>query len=120
MLLKYVLLIVTMIFVSESSYSQSLDFTSIKKQFENYRENVLQEKIYVHTDKDFYLAGELLWFKIYNVDASLHKPLDISKVAYVEILDKDHNAVLQTKLSVKMAEGRKSFPGLQYFFSSVP
>jgi hypothetical protein len=107
-LLKYVLLIVTMILVTESSYSQSFDFASIKKQFENYRKNVLQEKIYVHTDKDFYLTGELLWFKIYNVDASLHKLLDISKVAYVEILDKDHNAVLQTKLSVKDGAGNGS------------
>ena len=45
--LKYALLVVTMVFVTESSYSQSFDFTSIKKQFDNYRENVLQEKIYV-------------------------------------------------------------------------
>jgi hypothetical protein len=105
---SFLLLIVAMFFATEKIHSQATDFTSIKHQFDNYRENVLQEKMYVHTDKNFYLAGELLWFKLYNVDASLHQPLDISKVAYVEILDKDHNAVLQTKLSIKDGIGNGS------------
>ena len=54
------------------AYAQA-DFSFIKNQFDQYRKNVLQEKLYVHTDKNFYLSGEIIWFKLYNVDASFHK-----------------------------------------------
>ena len=78
---------------------------SIEKQFASYQEKNLQEKIFVHTDKSFYLAGEIVWFKIYNVDGKSHKPLDISKVAYLEILDKENNAIIQTKVRLKEGSG---------------
>lgn len=105
--IRYIVLVAT-IFLSIIARSQQADYGEIKSQFQQYREKVLQEKIYAHLDKNLYLAGEILWFKIYNVDASLHKPLDISKVVYVEILDQDHNAVLQTKLSLKDGTGHGS------------
>src|SRR6187397_1149343 len=89
--------------------AQSPGFSVIRDQFENYRENMPQEKIYAHTDKNVYLAGEILWFKIYNVDASFHQFLDISKLAYVEVLDKDHKPVIQTKISLNEGLGNGSF-----------
>jgi len=58
----------------------------LKDQFNEYNQQVLQEKLYVHTDKNFYLAGEICWFKIYNTDAFFHKPLGLSKLAYLEVL----------------------------------
>ena len=94
-------IVVMSLLVSNWVAAQSPDFSVIKKQFENFRENVPQEKIYAHTDKNVYLAGEILWVKIYNVDASFHQFLDISKLAYVEVLDKDHKPVLQAKISLK-------------------
>ncbi|HUB61177.1 MAG TPA: hypothetical protein VL978_10765, partial [Puia sp.] len=54
-----------------------------------YRSSHIQEKIFVHTDKEFYLAGEICWFKFYMVDASLNRPLDLSKVGYLEVVDRD-------------------------------
>ena len=63
---------------------------NLVKKFEYFQSNTLQEKLYVHIDRTTYLAGELLWFKIYYVDANFNKPLNISKVAYVEILDKNN------------------------------
>jgi hypothetical protein len=78
-------------------------------QFDNYRKYLLQEKLFLHTDKSVYLAGEILWFKIYDIDASFHLPLTISSVAYVEILDKNNKPVLQAKLSLKNGDGSGSF-----------
>src|SRR5690606_715596 len=69
-----------------------------------YREKALTEKIYAHIDRDFYLTGETLWFKLYAADGCLHRPLDISKVAYVELLGTDGEPVLQAK--ILMEEGR--------------
>jgi hypothetical protein len=63
----------------------------------------------VHTDKNFYLAGELLWFKIYNVDGALYQPVDLSKVAYVEILDKENKPVMQAKIELSKGKGNGSF-----------
>ena len=108
-ILKTALIIIFSLVGNIKLWGQSSDFSLIKNQFENYRNNVLQEKLYVHTDKNFYLAGELLWFKLYNVDAALHQPLDISKVAYIELLDKDHRPVAQTKVSIEEGTGSGSF-----------
>ncbi|GAB3932809.1 hypothetical protein [Larkinella terrae] len=74
-----------------------------QKQLEAYRNRALQEKLFLHIDRTFYVAGELMWFKINYVDGSFHKPLSLSKVTYLEVLDKENRPVLQTK--VAMADG---------------
>lgn len=68
--------------------------------FTTYRQQSLTEKLYLHTDQSFYLTGETLWFKAYYVDGSFHKPLDLSKVAYVELMDREGRSVLQTKVAL--------------------
>jgi hypothetical protein len=83
--------------------------TAVPGQFKQYCNNMHPEKMYVHTDKSFYLAGELLWFKIYNVDGALYQPADLSKIAYVEILDKDNKPVMQTKIPLAKGKGNGSF-----------
>src|ERR1700761_5924911 len=71
---------------------------AVKNDLAEYHAQRLEEKLYVHTDKEFYLAGEICWFKLYVLDAGRHQPLDLSKVAYVEWLDKDNHPVLQAKI----------------------
>lgn len=60
------------------------------------------ENIYLHTDKTQYLPGEILWFKPYTVWAATHRPAFESAVIYVELADKDGNAVLQAKIENKL------------------
>ena len=78
---------------------------SLKSQFAAYHEQVLQEKLFVHTDKSFYLAGEICWYKIYNTDAFFNKPLGLSKLVYLELLDKNNKPVLQAKTAMKEGNG---------------
>jgi hypothetical protein len=92
------------------------DYASIQTQFDQYRQKALQEKIYVHTDKEFYLAGEIMWFKLYYVEGAQHKPLDLSKVAYVELVDRDNKAAMQAKIPLKKGHGDGSF----FLPASVP
>lgn len=75
------------------------------KDLELYQSRRLQEKLFVHTDKEFYLAGEICWFKLYDVDATFHQPLDLSKIAYLEWLDKDNKPVMQTKIGLSKGHG---------------
>jgi hypothetical protein len=80
--------------------------TSALDQYESGERN---EKIYLQTDKSFYITGEICWFKSYVVDAALHKPLSLSKVAYVEILNRDSKPVLQGKIALVKGLGNGSF-----------
>ena len=93
------------VFLSLSSIGQDAVPGSLVKDLNEYRAQRLQEKLYVHTDKAYYLAGEICWFKLYYVDASSHLPLDLSKVAYLEWLDKENKPVLQTKVGLSKGRG---------------
>ncbi|MEZ4777596.1 MAG: hypothetical protein R3D00_30760 [Bacteroidia bacterium] len=59
--------------------------------------SVYQEKVFLHTDKSFYLTGEDLYFKAYLVNAADHRPSDLSKVIYVELVS--DKVYLQTRIS---------------------
>ena len=63
-------------------------------------DKVFEEKIYLHTDKEFYMPGELIWFKVYVVDAGSLQPSAISQVAYVDILDSNYTSVLRAKIEL--------------------
>src|SRR5215210_1803591 len=95
------------ILLHSPAFSQGTD--SITRQFERYSSQHLQEKVFVHTDKSFYLVGEIVWFKVYVTDAVFNKPSDISKVSYVEIITKDSKAVLQAKIEIISGSGNGSF-----------
>ncbi len=90
------------------AFSQSINQDSITKRFVQYSEQNLQERIYVHTDRELYLAGEILWFKLYNVNTASNTSIDFSKVAYVEIIDKNQKPVLQAKIAIDKGSGSGS------------
>lgn len=43
-----------------------------------------QEKIHVHTDKPYYMAGDTIWLRAHVADASTMSPAALSKYVYVE------------------------------------
>ncbi|HUP12407.1 MAG TPA: hypothetical protein VM187_09355, partial [Niastella sp.] len=67
------------------------------------------EKIYVHTDRDFYTAGEIIWFKLYLTNPVTKGAIDISKVAYVDVLSNEGKPVLQAMIAIKNKSGSGSF-----------
>ncbi|MCE7862025.1 MAG: hypothetical protein DYG99_00640 [Bacteroidetes bacterium CHB5] len=104
-----ILLLCLVMSVSPLLWAQQHNLTdSLQSRFKRYQSGVLQEKLFVHIDRTSYLAGELLWFKIYYVDAYHYKALDISRVAYVEILDKNNDAVVQSKVALRDGTGNGS------------
>lgn len=91
------------------AWAQPAGLTKLVDDFQNYTGQHYKEKIFVHTDRGCYLSGETLWFKIYTVSASDHTPSLLSKVAYVEVLDKDNAPVLQAKITLERGQGSGSF-----------
>ncbi|MFT3933007.1 MAG: hypothetical protein QM726_05265 [Chitinophagaceae bacterium] len=89
--------------------SQTDETGVLKNKFNQYQVNNFQEKIFVHTDKTFYTAGEIIWFKIYTVDETFNRPGAISKVAYAELVSEDQKAVLQARVALEEGSGNGSF-----------
>lgn len=73
------------------------------------RQGYPQEKLFVHTDKDVYLAGEIAWFKIYCLNSADLRPMKGSTMAYVEIIDHQQKAVAQAKVELTQDGGNGSF-----------
>lgn len=71
----------------------------ILSSFQN-QQKYFVEKIFVHTDKPTYFANEILWFKLYNVSNVKDGLSTISKIAYVELLDKRNNPQMQTMVAL--------------------
>ncbi|HVY75964.1 MAG TPA: hypothetical protein VG890_14105 [Puia sp.] len=68
-----------------------------------------REKLFVHIDRTSYLAGETVWFKIYDVDAGNHRPLDVSKIVYLDLLRGNENPAVQIKIAMNRGMGYGSF-----------
>ena len=49
----------------------------------------IQEKVYVQTDNTCYFVGDTLWYKAFVLRADDHRPTDMSKMLYVELLSPD-------------------------------
>ncbi|MFM9837390.1 MAG: hypothetical protein ACKVOQ_03945 [Cyclobacteriaceae bacterium] len=88
--------------------AQQIDVNGILKKFDQYQLQAFQEKIYAHLDRPSYLTGETVWFKIYLTDASSHLPSDVSKVAYIDFVDRTNTSVLQAKVEMKNGFGSGS------------
>lgn len=83
--------------------------STITDSFNNYASQTFTEKIFVHTDKEFYQAGEILWFRLYALDGYFHKPARLSKIGYVELIDASNRQVLNAKVSLDSSAGEGSF-----------
>ena len=93
-------------FACNRAFGQATDIESSLAKYNQYN---LQEKIYVHTDRSFYLCGEVLWFKAYVTNAANNHPLSLSKVVYIEVLNTEHQPVLQAKIASQQGSGNGSF-----------
>src|ERR1700742_3010584 len=51
--------------VSMVTSAQKEIIQDLPARFQDYQLPVFQEKVYAHIDKTFYIAGEIIWFKIY-------------------------------------------------------
>lgn len=97
-----------LLLMAPAALAQQAELPRLQQQLATYRNQSLQEKLFVHTDRSFYVAGERLWFRLFYVDGTAHQPLDVSRVAYLELLDKDQRAVVQAKVALDSSRGMGS------------
>lgn len=112
-MLRSFLFIVLIQFVAiANGYAQRETLNGLVEKLQEHQQNTLQEKIFAHLDRTFYVGGETMWFKIYLTDGYIHQPLDVSKVVYVDVLDRNQQSVIQTKVQVEngLGSGSVSIP----------
>ena len=59
-----------------------------------------QEKVYLHFDNTAYFMGEHMWFKAYVLRSDNNHATNVSKVLYVELLDRSGNVIDTQKLPI--------------------
>jgi hypothetical protein len=92
------------------SHAQAPDsLATLGRKLGQYQRQALVEQLYLHLDRPAYVAGETMWLKAYAVEGTAHRPLAMSKVAYVEVLDAAQRPVLQAKIALVQAMGQGAF-----------
>ena len=106
-LIKPAAFLVLQILTVTSLYCQvqenMIDF--LTRKFEAYIHAVPWEEIYIHTDREEYIAGEDLWFNVYLVDRQSLKPSSQSKIAYFELLNHENRPIVQKRILINKGFG---------------
>lgn len=87
-------------------YSQQDQINRLESAFAAYTGAHPDERIYVQTDKDFYVTGEIIWYKV-HLRNSRFLPATNSRVVYLEIWNEE-KAVLQQQVSAQDAAAHGS------------
>ena len=60
-----------------------------------------QEKVWLHCDNTAYFQGDTIWFSAYVTSAETLRPIELSKVLYVELLNEVGEVVSTQRLQVE-------------------
>lgn len=95
-------------FLYQSVFSQGqISFLdSLSEKFVRYCELYPREELYVHTDREEYIAGEKIWFEMYLFDRQSASLSSNSSVAYFEILNSENRPVVQKRIKLKQGTGQ--------------
>jgi len=69
-----------------------------------------QEKLYLQTDKPYYISGEKVFFRAFLLNAFSHAPSNMSRYVYVELINPADSVVLRQQIR----------PEKNLFFGALP
>ena len=107
LLLPFLWLASTSSAAAQAPAADSLD--RIGNQLRRHEQRDPHEKLFLHLDRPVYLSGETMWFSVYAADGTTARPLPLSSVAYVEVINTRNQPVLQGKVALREATGQGSF-----------
>ncbi|WP_298239003.1 hypothetical protein [uncultured Algibacter sp.] len=67
------------------------------------------EKVYLHTDRDYYALGESIWYKAYSVYGYTNVLFDYSKTLYVELIAPDSKIIARNITRLEKGIGHGDF-----------
>jgi hypothetical protein len=77
----------------------------LTERFLNFCKSNPWEEVFVHTDREEYIAGENLWFNIYLLDRQSLNTSSESRIAYFELLNYENRPVVQKRIRIDKGFG---------------
>ena len=68
-----------------------------------------KEKIYIHTNHVFYRPGDIVYFKLYVVNAQDQAPAKVSDIVYVELISPSGTIVQKSNYGIRDGYSDGSF-----------
>ncbi|RCS27185.1 hypothetical protein DUT90_08765 [Polaribacter sp. WD7] len=93
-LMYYFLVLSTISFSQKNNVFENL----IEEKMGTYELKQYPEKVFIHTDKNTYLAGEDIWFSGYLINAVTHRESTKSLVLHVELISPTDSIIATKKL----------------------
>lgn len=82
------------------------------------------ERMYLHLNKNIFVAGECCWFKAYNINVNTKTSSNVSDIAYIELLNDQGISIIQKSIPLNEGMGdcgftiSKKLPTGYYYISS--
>lgn len=89
---------------TETHYARQQQSIEFVQQFRGMQNEFIRERVYLHTDRQWYVHGDRIWFSAYVTAGPLHRPSAISSVLYVELFDP--KGTLVEREQVRIQSGR--------------
>jgi hypothetical protein len=86
-------------------YTSVLLISNAQNDSPENQQGFFSEKVYLRTDRDLYVSGEQVQVKIYCLEGQTGSPSSLSKVAYLELLDKNNFPLTQAKVKISGSSG---------------
>jgi len=103
--LSIVLISFSVLFPAEKATAQEnrgdVEFIQL---FNALQQDLPRERVYLHTDRQWYLYGDRIWFSTYVTVGSMNTPSQLSSVIYVELYEPGGQMV--ERIAVKNEDGR--------------
>ncbi|GAA4790634.1 TonB-dependent receptor plug domain-containing protein [Olivibacter ginsenosidimutans] len=80
-----------------SGYAQKSNLLKIQHELDSLRSIAPLEKIYLHLDKDSYLLGDTVWYKVYVREGTFLMPSPLSGVVYIELADNKGHLIQRSR-----------------------
>ena len=77
----------------------------LKEKFSSYCTSVPWEELYIHSDRNEYVAGEDMWLMAYLFDRQKNLLADYNTIAYFEVINPDNHQVIKTRISIEKGTG---------------
>ena len=88
----------------------TIGVVKLRQAAANFQKAKPMEKVYLHTDKDQYFAGDTLWFKAYVMNATYLSASEGSKVLFIELHDDSTDVIKRVSVVIKNGIGYAQIP----------
>jgi hypothetical protein len=78
----------------------------LSQRFQQYISLLPREEVFVSTDRDEYISGEIIWFSVWLTDRQNSCPATSSKIVYLELLNAENKAVAQKRIFIEKGSGQ--------------